>query len=131
MLIELWERLRGYDKWVEAEAAVVSGDKLRRQFGLPGRRRESQFSSDLLMWKDRLGEARYGVFINQDTSPLFQLLEGEKISIRYDPSNPNRFYNRAHFQSWIVLITKMVVAIVLGGGFIIWRIWLIFETRGR
>ena len=83
------------------------------------------------MWKDRLGEARYGVFINQDTSPLFQLLEGEKISIRYDPSNPNRFYNRAHFQSWIVLITKMAVAIVLGGGFIIWRIWLIFETCGR
>jgi hypothetical protein len=131
MFIELWERLRGYDKWVEAQAVIVSGETLRRKFGLPARRRESQFSSDLLMWKDQRGERRYGAFVNQDTSPLFQLLEGETVTIRYDPSNPSRFYNRSHFLSWLVLIVKAATAILLGGGFIVWRIWMIFKTRGQ
>jgi len=26
MLIELWERLRGYDKWIEANAKISSSD---------------------------------------------------------------------------------------------------------
>jgi hypothetical protein len=131
MLIELWERLRGYDRWPEAQATVVSGERLRRKYGLPGPRKNTQFSSDLLMWTDQKGKEWYGPFVNQDTSPLFQLLDGELISIRYNPSNPGRFYNREHFQSWMVMIAKAALAIILGGGFIAWRIWEIVAHRGR
>ena len=130
MLIEIWERLRGYDKWIEAEAVIVSGKKIRREFGLPALRSDSRFSSDLLMWVDREGEKRFGPFVNQDTSPLYQLLEGETVLVRYDPSKPDRFYNRAHFLSWVAMLTKAALALIVCGGFIAWRIWMIVIRHG-
>lgn len=61
---------------------------------------------------------------------MFQLLEGETISIRYNPQRPNRFYNREHFQAWAGMLTKALLAIVLGGGFIAWRVWMIVTQHG-
>lgn len=60
MLIELWERLHGYDKWIETQALIVSGERVRRKFVLPSERSGSQFSSDLLTWTDQEGQRQYG-----------------------------------------------------------------------
>jgi hypothetical protein len=109
---------------------IVSGERVRRMFGLPTARSDSQFSSDLLTWTDQQDQRQYGPFVNQETSPLFQLLEGQTISIRYDPLRPNCFYNRAHARAWALMLTKATLAVVLGGGFIAWRIWMIVTRRG-
>jgi len=130
MLVQLWERLRGYDRWPEAEAVIVSSETIRRKFGLPtARRSQSRFSTDLLAWKGHSGEPHLAPFINEEASPLYQLLEGETIRIRFDPTRPNRFYNREHFLSWSWLIAKAVLCITLGGGFIAWRVWHIVKYR--
>jgi hypothetical protein len=131
MLIELWERLRGYDKWVEAEAKVVSYETLRKELGdkIP-KPRESQFSSDILVWMDQQGELQFGPFVNHEGSRLFQTFEGEIVPIRYDPSKPSRYYNREYFVGWVANIAKAFAAVTLGGGFIVWRIWMIMKHRG-
>jgi hypothetical protein len=128
MWIEVWERLRGYDRWSVTEAAIVSSQTIRRKFGLPEpQRSQSRFSADLLTWKDCLGEPHFAPFLHEETSPLYQLLEGETIRIRFHPSRPDRFYNREHFLSWIKLIVKGALGIALGGGLIVWRIWHILK----
>jgi len=33
MLIEIWERLRGYDKWIPAKTRVYSAADIRRKLG--------------------------------------------------------------------------------------------------
>lgn len=132
MLIELWERLRGYDKWTEADAAIVSFESVRKKLGVRALKRgSSSFSSDLLSWTDDRGKRHFGAFINQDISPLYQMLEGETIRICYDPANPDRYYNRKYFVHWVATIAKAIAALAIGGGFIAWRIWTIIAHHGR
>lgn len=131
MLIELWERLRGYHEWVETEANIESFQTVRKRLGRSDRiPRTRNVSSDLLVWRDQHGRRHYGPFVNLDTSPLYQLLEGETIRIRYDPANPDRYYNRAYFLAWVTFATKATAAVALAGGFIVWRIWMIVTRRG-
>jgi hypothetical protein len=131
MLIEIWEHLRGYDKWVETRATVVSSETLRKRLGkrIPNPRTD-QFSSDLLLWKDQRDEFHCGPFVNHEGSHLFQTLEGETVSIRYDPAKPDRFYTREYFVSWAANIAKAFAAAAVGGGFIVWRVWTIVRHRG-
>jgi hypothetical protein len=131
MLIELWERLRGYDKWIETEARIDSADAIKKALGKRYRNLGSgRFSADLLVWKDQYARAHYGAFVNHDTSPLYQMLEGETLIIRYDPARPGRYYCRALWLSWTAFIAKAVLAVAAGGGFIVWRIWSIIKGRG-
>jgi len=60
---------------------------------------------------------------------MYQMLHGETISIRYDPERQDRYYCRAHWLSWAGLIAKAVLVLVLAGGFLTWRIWMIVEKR--
>jgi hypothetical protein len=90
MLIEFWERLRGYDKWIEAEATIESSQVGSLDF----RTEVVSISKDLLKWVDREGQPHWGSFEALESSPLFQSVEGSKILIRYDPANPNRYYLR-------------------------------------
>lgn len=132
MLIELWERLRGYDKWVETEARIVSYETLRRRLPAPQPKPISgRVSGDLITWKDGHGARHYGTFINLDTSPLYQLLEGEKTRIRYNPANPDRYYHRQYFLHWVALIEKGIAILVVCGGFIGWQVWTIIAHHGR
>jgi hypothetical protein len=88
------------------------------------------FSGDLLVWLDDYEQAHVGTFVTHETSPLYQLLEGESIEIRYNPAKPDGYDCRPHFLSWLGMITKAVLAGVVGGGFIVWRVWMIFKHRG-
>jgi hypothetical protein len=129
MLIEIWEKIRGYDKWIETEATIVSGEKVRRAMRLRGAQ-SSDVSADLLMWKDQFSRRQYGPFVTYDTSPLYQLLDGETILIRFDPAKPDRYYNRPLFVGWLLHLSKAAIAVAVGGGFIVWRIWMIVSRRG-
>jgi hypothetical protein len=131
MLIKIWEHLRGYDSWTPAEAKVYSGTEIRKKFGKRYEvSPESRFSGDMLVWSDDCGHAHIGTFITHETSPLYQLLEGESIGIRYNPENPDRSYCRPHFLSWLALLTKNVLGGAACLGFIAWRIWRTFKHRG-
>jgi len=131
MLIELWERLRGYNKWVQAEARVDSAAAIRRTLGK--RYQESptsRASGRLLVWKDQLGKKQVGVFVTLDTSPFYQLLDGETITIRYNPARPNHYYCRAHLLSWLVHLAKISLVGFVSMGFFVWLILRIIEKRG-
>jgi hypothetical protein len=131
MLIEIWERLRGYDKWIPVEAKVFSAREIRKKLGKRFQvSPTSRFSGELLVWKDMEGEAHLGAFVTHETSPLYQLLEGESIAICYSPAKPDHCYCRPHFISWVALITKAILALVICGGFIVWRIWMIVKRHG-
>jgi hypothetical protein len=93
MLIEIWERLRGYDKWVETEATVESSTMKRTaHVDDTGVISYTYDSNDVLSWSDGNGEEQRGYFRVPDTSRLYQLVGGEVVRIRFDPANPARFY---------------------------------------
>lgn len=132
MLIELWERLRGYNKWAEADATIVSYETVRKKLGAKAAKSVSgRFSTDLLSWKDAQGEKHYGAFVNQDTSPLYQMLEGEKIKILYNPANPDRYYHRGYFLHMFAIFAKAIAGLAIFGGLFGWRVWSIIVHHGR
>jgi hypothetical protein len=96
MLIEIWERLRGYDKWVETQAKFESSDVEKK----PIRDRSGTVvdyryvSGDLLTWTDRQGKKQSASFTVPDDSPIYQMVGGESVTIRYNPARPDRFYYR-------------------------------------
>lgn len=94
MLIELWERLRGYDKWVEIEAKVgASRERTIESVGRWGNR-TSKLSDDVIIWVDKNGEKQNAGFTVDGDSRLFKLKSGNSITIRYNPSDPKMFYVR-------------------------------------
>jgi hypothetical protein len=130
MLIELWERLRGYDKWIETQAKVDSASEIRKALGKRFQESpESRVSGRLLIWKDQYNRTQCGGFLAHDISPLYQLLDGETIAIRYDPAKPDRYYCRANWISWAAFIAKTALALTVAGGFIVWRVWTILKGR--
>jgi hypothetical protein len=113
MLIELWERLRGYDKWVETEATILSSELLDR---LRDRNRPDIWDVWLLSfyrwqskcnirWTDVSGAPHAGTYAVVENSSLFQKYEGQRISIRYNPFSPDEFYSRALFIDRVFIMT--------------------------
>ena len=93
MLIELWEKLRGYDKWIDVTATIESSKVRKTQHnGRDGSVSYTYDSGDLLSWKDAQGAKHYAPFNVDDESPLYQLVGGEFVAIRYNPAYPDRFY---------------------------------------
>jgi hypothetical protein len=107
MLIELWERLRGYDKWIDVAASIESS-KMRRiaHNGRDGSVSYSYNSGNQLTWIDVQGAKHYAQFTVDDQSPLYELVGGESVAIRYNPSDPDRFYYRDLLQSRISFILR-------------------------
>jgi hypothetical protein len=93
MLIEIWERLRGYHKWTETEAVIESANVEKEP--VPGS--SVLFittSADALAWTDRTGQKHSTKFTVPDDSPLFKRVAGETVTIRYNPAGPDHFYLR-------------------------------------
>jgi hypothetical protein len=104
MLIELWERLRGYDKWIETEAEVKSSELLGIDFpGKDGHEKQKNAiawnSECRFVWQDYAGNEHIGSFVADEESSLYQLCDGEKFSIRINPRNPEDFYVRGLLES--------------------------------
>lgn len=100
MLIELWEKLRGYDKWIETEAISVKFESernfvLRKGTSVP----VFQFRA-VLTWLDQYGAERTGV-LDLAGSPLRLPVRAPLIRLRFNPAAPHEFYvrNRRHIAS--------------------------------
>jgi hypothetical protein len=94
MLIEIWERLRGYDKWVRTDAVVCrSGTEKVENQGRYGTYYTTE-AGDVIEWTDPTGEKQYADFNAPEGSKLFQLVAGDKVEIRYNPAKPDDFYYR-------------------------------------
>ena len=101
MLIEIWERLRGYNKWIQTEATIKSSKLADVEIG---KIRYSRWSEDesvdewqsncAVAWRDRAGVSHEAEFTVAEDSPLFQLYDGQTVIIRYNPANPDQFYLR-------------------------------------
>jgi hypothetical protein len=105
MLIEIWERLRGYDKGIETEATILSSELIDPITVSP---RDGDFilrdpiknpfvqwlSRCAIQWTDRSGVSHIAGYTVSEGSRLFLLYEGKTVSIRYNPTNPDEYYNR-------------------------------------
>ena len=93
MLIELWERLRGYNKWVTTEATVTSSDMQQTaHVDRAGNVSCTYRSGDEITWVDDSGQKHAADFKVSDDSPLYQLVGGEKVTIRYNPANADDYH---------------------------------------
>lgn len=115
MLIEIWERLRGYDKWIETQASIESSNlektPIADRYGNVVD--YSYASGDMLTWTDHQGEKQYGDFTVPDDSPLYQLVGGETVTIRYDPASPDRFYFRDLLRTKVHTAVKTTLVVLL------------------
>jgi hypothetical protein len=124
MLIELWEKFRGYDKWIQAKATIRSAQVNRTAHSdRRGRNYYTYASHDLLVWTDALGQQRTAEFKVDDESALYQLTGGESLVIRYNAISTDQFYCRELAQSKIRRfwqITRNVTIGLVVFGFFIW-----------
>lgn len=110
MIIEFWERLRGYDKWVETHATIASAsteEKVRseRSWGTT----YSYSAGDVLIWNDANGRQQRAFFSVPAGSSLYKLLGGDSIAIRYNPAQPDQFYLRELLQTRMNTLAKRVL----------------------
>lgn len=92
MLIKLWERLRGYDNWTQTDATIKSSEMEDHVYDYRGQIRHEYESVDTLVWTDRQGNQQTAPCRVPDDSPLYQLIGGETVTIRYNPQNPEEYY---------------------------------------
>jgi hypothetical protein len=126
MLIELWERLRGYDKWVAAEAKIESSQLNKIPVAdRSGNVVDYNYSAgDVITWTDPTGEKHYADFDVDDKSPLYQYIGGESVPIRYDPADPDRFYYRDLLKSRVRKAFRTTIGLLVIGAIVSARIWL-------
>ena len=125
MLIEMWERLRGFDKWVEAEAQIISSEVQERVYtNQMGKTTHYYGSGNVLTWTDQSGKEQSASFKVPDSSPLYQMVDGQSLRIRYNPKNSTEFYLRELFQSQLItgVKTGLLILIVLMG--LTYRHWM-------
>jgi len=88
MLIEIWERLRGYDKWIETQAAVDSATAIRKMLGERFQESpESRSSGRLLYWKDQYSRIQCGAFVTHDISPFINCLTAKQSRFATTPQS--------------------------------------------
>jgi Protein of unknown function (DUF3592) len=101
MLIEIWERLRGYDKWTKTEATILSSKLVKNEGGWSIKTGPKSYSpwgawqsKCVISWTDALGSPHTGWYWVSESSRLFQRYDGQTVGIRYDPANPGQYYLR-------------------------------------
>jgi hypothetical protein len=126
MLIEIWERLRGLDKWTRTEATIKSSDLKEVEVGSARGTRFSQRdpivewqSTCVVAWTDAAGNPHSAAFAVSENSPLFQLYDGQTVTICYNPSRPDQYYLRGVLASKLVSTLKWKVIPALGIAFYI------------
>ena len=84
-------KLFGREKWVETEARVTESSI--RDLGLLVSRPKSTYNDALvrIVWTDGRGVTHEGQFEAPEESPLFQLIEGDTLPIKYNFSAADEF----------------------------------------
>jgi hypothetical protein len=119
MLIELWEKIRGYDKWVETTATVVSSVPTPAGVLDGGKACKNptatQWNSAIqVAWNDDAGHAHSEQFEVGEESPLYQLCEGDTLPVRVNPKRPDEIYVPGLIEANAMSVWKGVLTIVMG-----------------
>jgi hypothetical protein len=120
MLIEIWERLRGYDKWTETEAKIKSSKTeivVRRK--RKGRLIYGWDGNKGIAWTDQRGVHRVEHLEVNDGPLVFKRYDGEPVVIRYNPASPSEFYVREQLRYQVILEAKIALAILVALGVIV------------
>jgi len=128
MLIEWWERLRGYDKWTPAVATVQSTELSRvGEIGHDNSKSALALGWEsvcTIRWQDQNQNEQTAVFRAYEESPLYQLCEGDKVNIRFNPAMPSEYFLPGLVQSGLTrnwrLTVYTLMLIVLGVFFIVY-----------
>lgn len=117
MLISLWEKFHGYDHWISTEATIESSQMEDRVYTYRGQTSHEYESRDRLVWIDSEGNRHAGDCEIPDDSPLYQLIEQEKVAIRYNPDDPDEYYfpelMKARLRHSLTQIGVLFLAVVL------------------
>ena len=117
MLIEFWERLRGYDKWVRTDAVICrSGFEETEHKGRYSTYYTTE-AGDVIEWTDQTGEKQYADFNAPEGSKLFQLTKGDAVEIRYNPAKPDDFYYRDLVKMKVRQAAVGALVVILVAGF--------------
>jgi hypothetical protein len=124
MLIEIWERLRGYDKWIQTEATIRSSELAEVEVVESTRGQDASVdewhSIDELAWTGQDSRQYTGEYEVSENSPLFQLYDGQTVTVRYNPDRPGEFYLRGVLRSKVIstikwkIIPALFVICILG-----------------
>jgi hypothetical protein len=110
MSIKLWERLRGYDRWIQTEATVESSNVEEIIDGFDPRSEtttSTRHGYEELVWNDGSGIVwKREVDVGED-SPLFQLYDGKSVTIRLNPTSPGECYVRELLRDHVNLVAKI------------------------
>lgn len=122
MLLKLWERLRGYNKWTEAQAVIKSSQVQQVVVGHTRDTNQPVYAwqgDEEVAWTSEDGVEHSELFEVDEGSPLFKMYDGNPLTIRYDPQNPDHFYVRDQLRhqvnrgAKIALALLIVVAVIL------------------
>ena len=123
MLIEIWERLRGYDKWIETEATIESTAEVF--FSPYPTTHTDNWCDHVILWTDSSGEQHRAPLRARELSPFFQLVEGSTFTIRFNPAHPEEYYHRsllqrdirrtAGFAIFVLMVTLPITCLLLFG----------------
>ena len=69
------------------------------------------------------GKEHKGKFKVSENSPLFQLYDGQTLTIRYNPANPRQFYQREVAESNLMTALKWKICPAILG-FVFLLIWI-------
>jgi hypothetical protein len=109
MTTKLWERLRGYDKWIETTASFESAELEKTAHTDRGGNVSYTWSSfDTIAWTDQKGATHRAEFRVPDDSPIYQLVDGNKATIRYNPADPDHFYYPDLLHTRIATLMKRI-----------------------
>lgn len=122
MWIEIWEKLRGYDRWTEAEAVVHS--PLPASLTSADEEEEFPWDGDLLVWTDHRGSRHSAAFIVPDDCTLYQKVAGDSLTIRYNPRNPEQFYLRQLYRVRVTTTLKRVLIAASIIGLVVMALWV-------
>jgi hypothetical protein len=121
MFIELWERIRGYDKWPQTEAAIRSSTLAEVEVGhnRNGAPIMAWQNSCVLVWSDPAGGSQLDEFSVFESSPLFQLYEGQKVTILCDPANPGNYFFPELLRSKAIRAIKVTLGFVIAAALVV------------
>lgn len=132
MLIEIWERMRGYDKWVQTEATINSSNVEKTEHvDRAGNTSYTWASGDGLVWVDLQGQQHGADFRVDDESPLYQLVGGESVTIRYNPAKPDEYYFRELLRSRVRRLFQLALYTAIFVAVLACLIWLNIFTHSK
>ena len=114
MFIEVWERLRGFDRWLETQARIES----IRWWGVPDHHNQELGSRWRVLFKIvRISYAAHGGahFSKTVLFPAFRfdLNTGDELAIRYAPTDPEKVYVRSRTEYAMNLVVLVLMAIAM------------------